>query len=180
MMNLPSALANPIFVFKSKGDTISVLTELQNSKGENLFVAIELGSNKQMGHEILDVNDILTIHGRETENVINPIVENGSLIWVDKEKGLRWLSAAKSNSQAIANEVLDYATNIAKNFGFCTKEIALCFVLFRVLFLCNVLIFCGVAGFRTLVQTRNQYAFYMLSRLLVFIDRPERGTQAIA
>ena len=38
----------------------------------------------------------------------------------------------------------------------------------------------GAAGFRTLVQTRNQYAFYMLSRLLVFDDSPESGTQAIA
>lgn len=85
-------------------------------------------------------------------------------------------------ASALANSKGKYfiTTNIAKNFGFYTKKIALCFVLFRVLFLCNVLIFCGVAGFRTLVQTRNQYAFYMLSRLLVFIDRPERGTQAIA
>ena len=40
--------------------------------------------------------------------------------------------------------------------------------------------FCGAAGNRTLVQTRNQYAFYMLSRLLVFDDSPESGIQAIA
>lgn len=40
--------------------------------------------------------------------------------------------------------------------------------------------FCGAAGNRTLVQTRNPYAFYMLSRLLIFDDGPERDTQAIA
>lgn len=39
---------------------------------------------------------------------------------------------------------------------------------------------CGAAGDRTLVQTWNPYAFYMLSRLLVFDDGPESGTQAIA
>ena len=38
----------------------------------------------------------------------------------------------------------------------------------------------GAAGNRTLVQTRNPYAFYMLSRLLVFDDGPESDTQAIA
>lgn len=40
--------------------------------------------------------------------------------------------------------------------------------------------FCGAAGNRTLVQTRNPYAFYMLSHLLVFDDGPESDTQAIA
>ena len=38
----------------------------------------------------------------------------------------------------------------------------------------------GAAGNRTLVQTRNQYAFYMLSFLLVFDDGTEKSTQAIA
>ena len=116
LQDLPSALASPIFVFKSSNDTISALTELKSGKGENIFVAIELGANKQIGHNILEVNDILTIHGREIENVVNPIVENKSLVWVDKEKGLRWLSSAKSNSQAIANEALVSAANIVENF----------------------------------------------------------------
>ena len=38
----------------------------------------------------------------------------------------------------------------------------------------------GAAGNRTLVQTRNPYAFYMLSFLLFFDDGPEKSTQAIA
>lgn len=116
MRNLPSAMAEPIFIFKSNAGTVSMLTELQDSKGRNIFVAIELGTNKQLGHNVVEVNDILTIHGREAENIINPIVENRSLVWADKGKGLQWLSSAKSNSQAIANEVLDTATNIVRNF----------------------------------------------------------------
>lgn len=38
----------------------------------------------------------------------------------------------------------------------------------------------GAAGFRTLVQTRNLYAFYMFSHLLVFVSSPESDTQATA
>ena len=65
--NLPSALADPIFIFKSSASTISILTELQSKGGKNVFVAIELDATKQFGHEFLEVNDVLTIHGREEE-----------------------------------------------------------------------------------------------------------------
>lgn len=116
MKDLPKAMRSPIFIFKSSESTISILTELKSSEGRNIFVAVELGKEKQMGHRFIEVNDILTIHGRETENVINPIVENDSLVWADKEKGLNWLSSAKSKSQAIANEVLDTAANVVRNF----------------------------------------------------------------
>ncbi len=114
--NLPSALAAPIFIFRSTPSTISVLTELQTQEGKNIFVAIELNTTKQMGHEFLELNDILTIHGREEENIVKPIIENNSLLWVDKEKGQHWLSSAKTNSQAITNDDLDTAANIVKDF----------------------------------------------------------------
>lgn len=114
--DLPKSLANPIFVFKSRKNTISVLTELKSNKGQNIFVAMELGTSKQMGHEFLEVNDITTIHGRETDNIVNPILENGTLRYVNKEKGIKWLSSAKSNSQAIATETLSTAAKIVENF----------------------------------------------------------------
>lgn len=114
--DLPKSLANPIFVFKSRENTISVLTELKSNKGQNIFVAMELGTNKQMGHEFLEVNEITTIHGRETENIVNPILENVTLRYVHKEKGIKWLSSAKSNSQAIATETLSTVTKIVENF----------------------------------------------------------------
>ena len=116
MKDLPKAMRSPIFIFKGNESTISILTELKSSEGRNVFVAVELGKEKQMGHRFMEVNDILTIHGRETENVVNPIAENNSLVWADKEKGLNWLSSAKSKSQAIANEVLDTAANVVRNF----------------------------------------------------------------
>lgn len=46
MGNLPSAIAEPIFVFKSNESTISVLAELKSDNGNNIFVALELGVDK--------------------------------------------------------------------------------------------------------------------------------------
>lgn len=116
MINLPGALANPIFVFKSNPETISVLTVLKSGKGENLFVAIELEKDLKFGGNTMVVNDILTVHGRETENVVSPIINNGTLVWVDKEKGLEWLHSAKSKSQAITSQDLSSAANIVNSF----------------------------------------------------------------
>ncbi|MBD5201804.1 MAG: hypothetical protein HDS81_00600 [Bacteroidales bacterium] len=115
MINLPGALAHPIFVFKSNPETLGILTELKSSIGQNLFVAVEIGVNKQLGHRTVEVNDILSIHGRESANIILPIIENNSLIWVDKKKGLEWLSSAKTNSQAIATQSLDDTAKVTEN-----------------------------------------------------------------
>lgn len=114
-MNLPEALANPIFVFKSNPSTTGVLTVLKSNKGENLFVAIELSKDLKFGGSTMVVNDILTIHSREIENVILPIVHNGTLVWIDKQKGLEWLHSAKSKSQANTNQVQE-AAKIVENF----------------------------------------------------------------
>ncbi|WP_301345894.1 LPD38 domain-containing protein [uncultured Muribaculum sp.] len=116
MRNLPGALSHPIFVFKSSEHTISMLTSLKTADGKNMFTAIELGVDKQLGHEVMEVNDILTIHGRDIENVVLPIIENDTLVWADKEEGLQWLSSAKSNSQAIATETLDTAAKVIETF----------------------------------------------------------------
>lgn len=116
MKNLPEALGRPIFVFKSSPETISVLTELKSADGNNLFVAIELGKDLELGGRAMIVNDILTIHGREIENVVLPILYNDSLVWADKEKGLEWLRSAKSNSQANTSQTLDDAAKKVKEF----------------------------------------------------------------
>ena len=116
MKNLPEALGRPIFVFKSSPETISVLTELKSADGNNLFVAIELGKDLELGGRAMIVNDILTIHGREIENVVLPILHNDSLVWADKKKGLEWLRSAKSNSQANTSQTLDDAAKKVKEF----------------------------------------------------------------
>lgn len=48
--------------------------------------------------------------------MLEPILENGTLKHVDKEKGLDWLSSAKSNSQAIAADTFDDVANVIKDF----------------------------------------------------------------
>ena len=46
----------------------------------------------------------------------NPIVEEETLVWADKKKGLEWLRSAKSNSQAITTQTLDDAAKKVKEF----------------------------------------------------------------
>ncbi len=116
LRNLPLALSHPIFVFSSTDNHIGVLTEVKTHEGKNVFVAVSLSYQKQIGHRFLEVNDILSVHGREIENIVLPIIEKNSLKWVDKKKGIQWLSSAKTNSQAIAKETLDNATKIVENF----------------------------------------------------------------
>ena len=54
------------------------------------------------------------------DDVIYPIVENGSLQWVDKEKGLNWLSSVSHYAQQeIDNQALNSATKIVENFENC-------------------------------------------------------------
>ena len=51
------------------------------------------------------------------DDVIYPIVENGSLQWVDKEKGLNWLSSVSHYAQQeIDNQALNSAAKIVENF----------------------------------------------------------------
>jgi hypothetical protein len=39
-----------------------------------------------MGHEYMEVNGRLTIHGRENENIVEPINDNNSLVWLARRK----------------------------------------------------------------------------------------------
>lgn len=116
MRNLPKSMSEPIFVFKSGPNKLGMLLSIKADNGKNIFVAIDLGITKQLGHEFLEINDITSIHDRDVENIVLPIVENDSLKYADKKKGLNWLSSAKTNSQAITKEVLSHATKIVKEF----------------------------------------------------------------
>ena len=71
----------------------------------------------QNGKQVLQVDDIRSFHEREVENIIKPIDENNSLLWVDKEKGLNWLSSASHNvRQEIDNQDLIVAANKVISF----------------------------------------------------------------
>ena len=117
LRNLPTMISEPIFVFQRDNDTLGVLTEIKDRDSKNVCVAIELNKTIQNGGVYLEVNDIRSIHGREASNIILPIVHNNTLKYVDKEKGLNWLSSASYNyQQEIDSKDLSTATKIVENF----------------------------------------------------------------
>ena len=117
IMNMPQHLSSPIFVFQRSEDTIGVLTDMRDRNGKNVCVAIELKRQIQQGAEYLEVNDVRSFHGREFKNIVEPIANNKALKWVDKEKGLAYLSSASQPvQQEIDKQVLDTATKVVKDF----------------------------------------------------------------
>lgn len=117
IMNMPQHLSSPIFVFQRSEDTIGVLTDMRDRNGKNVCVAIELKRQIQQGAEYLEVNDVRSFYGREFKNIVEPIANNKTLKWVDKEKGLAYLSSASQPvQQEIDKQVLDTATKVVKDF----------------------------------------------------------------
>ena len=117
IMNMPQHLSLPIFVLKRSEDTIGVLTDMRDRNGKNVCVAIELKGQIQQGAEYLEVNDVRSFHGREFKNIVEPIANNKTLKWVDKEKGLAYLSSASQPVQQEKDKkVLNDATKVVKDF----------------------------------------------------------------
>ena len=117
LTDMPKYLSNPIFVFQRNDNTLGVLTEMQDRDGKSVCVAIELDRKIQDGGEILEVNDVRPIHGRDVADIVYPIVQNGTLRWVDKKKGLDYLSSASQYvQQEIDKQALDSAAKIVENF----------------------------------------------------------------
>ena len=117
LVDMPNHLSHPIFVFKRSDNVLGVLTEMQDRDGKNVCVAIELSRQIQNGGEILEVNDIRSIHGREISDIVYPILKNGTLKWVDKKKGLSYLSSASRYvQQEIDKQDLDTATKVVNDF----------------------------------------------------------------
>lgn len=117
IMNMPNHLASPIFIFQRSEDTIGVLTDMKDRTGKNVCVAIELKRQMQNGDAYLEVNDVRSFHGRDFKNIVEPIVNNHTLRWVDKSKGLAYLSSASQPvQQEIDRQVLEDAAKVIKNF----------------------------------------------------------------
>jgi hypothetical protein len=120
LKDLPFHLANPIAVFKSKdGQSKVVLTEIQDSKGNNVVAAIHLNKTAQKGNEYFEINDIRSLHGKEKEKILHWI-NDGLLEYSDKEKSLNYISepSAPSNSEHVPgnSELLNSATKIIQDF----------------------------------------------------------------
>ena len=117
IMNMPQKISEPIFIFKKDNKSLSILSEMKDRVGRNVFVALDLLSKIQDGKRYIEVNNVTTVHGRRMENIIRPINENNSLQWVDKKKALEWFSSASPNvQQEITSQELKDATNKIKTF----------------------------------------------------------------
>ena len=117
IMNMPQKISEPIFIFKKDNKSLSILSEMKDRVGRNVFVALDLLSEIQDGKRYIEVNNVTTVHGRRMENIIRPINENNSLQWVDKKKALEWFSSASPNvQQEITSQELKDATNKIKTF----------------------------------------------------------------
>lgn len=117
LSDMPQQIAHPIFVFKKDTDTIGILTEMKDRNGRNVFVAFDIADTIQVGGNYLEVNNVLTIHGRRIGNIVKPIIENNSLQWVDKKKALKWFSSASPDvQQEITIQELSDAAKIVKDF----------------------------------------------------------------
>lgn len=123
LKDMPQMISSPIMVFKRNADTIGILTEMRDNNGKNVCVAIELNKLIQDGGNVLSVNDIRSFHGRDIKNIILPIVKNGTLRWIDKEKALDWFSSASQQvQQEITDQELSDATKIVESFENPTAE----------------------------------------------------------
>lgn len=117
IINMPQHLSNPVFVFQRSKDTLGVLTDMRDRNGKNVCVAIELKRQIQKGGDYFEVNDIRSFHGREFKNIVEPIVKNDTLRWVDKAKGLAYLSSASQPvQQEIDKQDLDSAAKVVEEF----------------------------------------------------------------
>ena len=117
LANMPKHLSNPIFVFQRSDNALGVFTEMQDRDGRNVCVAIEMNRQIQNGGDMLEVNDIRSVHGRNITDIVYPIIQNGTLKWADKEKGLAYLSSASRYvQQEIDKQDLNTAAKIVENF----------------------------------------------------------------
>lgn len=108
--NLPKEINNPIAVFKgSVENSFAILTELEIN-GNNVLASISVGK----GNDI-DFNIISSVYGKNGNSVVSWI-NDGKILYVNKEKALNYLRISAPSAEAQDNQELSSAANIVKNF----------------------------------------------------------------
>ena len=109
--NLPKSINRPIAVFEGSQDgSFAILTEL-NINGNNVLASISVGKG---GHDV-DFNIISSVYGKKNNSIIKWINE-GKLLYADKNKTLDYLSVSAPIAEAQDNQELYLAANIIQNF----------------------------------------------------------------
>lgn len=108
--NLPKEINNPIAVFKgSVENSFAILTELEIN-GNNVLASLSVGK----GNDI-DFNIISSVYGKDGNSVVSWI-NDGKILYVNKEKALNYLRISAPIAEAQDNQKLSSAANIVKNF----------------------------------------------------------------
>lgn len=89
LKQVPAALQDPLMVFASKTEpgSLVALTELHSEDGKPIVAAIHL--DKRSG--FVQVNELASIHGKDSMRSIQHWLDSGLLRYLNKEKSPGWL-----------------------------------------------------------------------------------------
>ena len=108
---LPLAISEPIAVFKgSMSNSFAILTELLIGDN-NVLATLSVGKG---GHDV-DFNIISSVYDKRGDSVVR-WVNDGKLLYVDKEKALDYFSVSAPLAEAQNNQELISTTKVIQNF----------------------------------------------------------------
>ncbi len=111
LKNLPLAISEPIAVFKgSMSNSFAILTELLIGDN-NVLATLSVGRG---GHDV-DFNIISSVYDKRGDSVVR-WVNDGKLLYVDKEKALDYFSVSAPLAEAQNNQELISTTKVIQNF----------------------------------------------------------------
>lgn len=126
---IPSQLADPVMVFKSRTREDSYVFFTERKDRENRSILIPLAVNKRIGRVV--INEITSMYGRNNEiDFVKSNLDEDNLIYLDKSRSLEWadnrLEKEKSSNgelesklQSLGQRITDIETY---NLNILTKE----------------------------------------------------------
>ena len=95
---IPSQLADPVMVFKSRTrkDSYVFFTERRDSSGNSIL--IPMAANKREGRIV--INKITSMYGKDNEiGFVKTNIDEENLIYVDKKRSLEWINEKSFNGK---------------------------------------------------------------------------------
>ncbi len=87
--DIPSQLADPIMVFKSRTRDDSYVFFTERKDSQNHSILIPLAVNKRKGRIV--INEITSMYGKDNEiDFVRKNIDEGNLIYADKKRSLEW------------------------------------------------------------------------------------------
>lgn len=110
--DLPKSVFNPLAIFRSatRLGRFVIMTELEHNE-KNYIVALE--TNKRKG--LIEINDIRSVHYRNSNAHIANWIEEELLEYVDKENMAKWFSKQRYDSAEV-RKLFSHASKIVQNF----------------------------------------------------------------